>query len=253
MNGKIRLACFMTAAFLVPAFSAAETGPDGCRDCHKDEKFRVQNKKIYDYYREWQGSAHDRAGLSCTACHGGDPSKQSAEEAHKGMLPQSHPDSPFHFANIPRTCGGCHPQILARFEKSRHYEQLKAKGRGPSCVTCHGALDTRVYYTTVVERSCAKCHNSKTRNHPEIVAQAREILGRLNHANGYRKGLSFYYKSIGRPEAMLEVDRAYDDIVQFWHEFDFKRLGPRSEELLAALKALYLSAHEERKDGPEPK
>ena len=49
------------------------------------------------------------------------------------------------------------------------------------------------------------------------------------------------------------MDRAYDDIVEFWHEFDFKRLGPRSEELLAALKALYLSAHEERKDGPEPK
>ncbi len=229
--------------------SAAEV-LDECRKCHQDEKFQVQNTKLYDYFQDWKGSSHDLAGLSCSSCHGGDPSKASMEEAHKGILPRSHPESPFNYRNIPKTCGGCHSDILERFQKSRHYEQIKSSGRGPTCITCHGSLDTRVYATTIVEKACTNCHNKKTGNHPEVVAKAREILGRLNHANGYRKGLKFYYKTIKKPEAMAPVDKAYEDIVHFWHEFDFKKLTPRTQEFLAELKALYTAAH---KDDQETK
>ena len=227
-----------------PAASAAAPG-ESCIECHKDEKFRVQNKKIYDYYQEWKGSAHDLAGLSCTACHNGDPAKSVKEEAHAGIVPQSDPASPFFYKNIPKTCGGCHLPVLERFAKSRHFDQLKITGRGPNCITCHGALNSKVYSTTIVERACANCHNAKTKNHPEVIAQAVEILGRLNHANGYRKGLKFYYKSIKKPEAMGKVDKAYTDTINFWHEFDFKKLGPRSQELLAEIKKLYREAHKE--------
>ncbi len=232
--------------------AAAPRQPDACIDCHKDEKFRVQNQKLYEYFQDWSGSAHDLAGLSCSSCHGGDPSASAKEAAHKGVLPQSDTESPFHYKNIPRTCGGCHPQVLASFQKSRHYEQLRASGRGPSCITCHGSLDTRVYAVTIVERSCAKCHSEKTRNHPEVIAQAQEILELLNHANGYRKGLKFYYRSINKPEAMAKVDQAYGDVIQFWHEFDFKKIRPRARDLLAELKTLYLSAHGERQGEPGP-
>ncbi|MBI4424415.1 MAG: hypothetical protein HY554_11835 [Elusimicrobia bacterium] len=221
---------------------------DRCRECHQDEKFRVQNKKLYDYFQDWLGSAHDLAGLSCTDCHGGDASQEGQEEAHQGVLPQSHAQSPFNYKNIPQTCGGCHPQVLQHFQKSRHYAQLKASGRGPSCITCHGSLDARVYSTTIVERSCANCHNAKSRNRPQVTTQAKEILGRLNHANGYRKGLSFYYKSVGRSSEMAKVDAAYRDVVQFWHEYDFKRLDVRSRDLLAELKALYMKAQQEGKE-----
>ncbi len=247
IKSYLQTACL--AVFLPGAiFFTTANAVDGCRECHKDEKFRVQNKKLYDYYQEWKGSAHELAGLSCSACHGGDPAKESKEEAHSGILPQSDPNSPFHYKNIPKTCGNCHPQVLQRFQKSRHFEQLEAKGRGPSCITCHGSLDVRVYAMTVVERSCVNCHNAKTRNHPEIIDQAKAILGRLNHANGYRNGLRFYYKSTKNPQAMAAVDNAYNDVVQFWHEFDFKKLGPRSKDLLAEIKALYQKANEERKD-----
>ncbi|MBI4348521.1 MAG: hypothetical protein HY553_16900, partial [Elusimicrobia bacterium] len=222
-----------------------------CRTCHEQEGFRVENKKIYDYFQEWKDSPHDRAGLSCTACHGGDAAKADKDEAHRGIVPTSNAASPLHFKNIPATCGGCHPEVLARFEKSRHFEKLKAKAGGPNCVTCHGSLDAKIYAQTVVDRSCLKCHNAKSRNHPEVAARAREILAKLNHADGYRKGLKFYYKSIGRPEAMKKVDAAYQDIVHSWHEFDFKRLGPRAEELLRELKALYTHAQDERKHRPE--
>ena len=223
-------------------------GADTCRDCHKDEKFRVQNKKIYDYYRDWDGSAHDLAGITCTACHGGDPASPVKEEAHKGILPQSDPASPFNYKNIPKTCGiPCHAPVYGHFVKSRHYEVLERSGRGPNCITCHGALDAKVYSTTIIERACSKCHNKKTGNHPQVISRAQEILRRLDHANGYRKGLAFYYKAVNKPEAMAGVDAAYKDVRQFWHEFNFEKLDPRSQDLLAELKAIYVKAHEARK------
>jgi hypothetical protein len=244
LMNKVIFFIFALLSFSGPRVCAAEL-MDECRKCHQDEKFRVQNKKLYDYFQDWNGSAHDLAGLSCSSCHGGDPAKNTMEGAHAGILVRSHPDSPFNYQNIPRTCGRCHPEILERFQKSRHYEQIKASGRGPTCITCHGSLDTHIYHTTIVERACTNCHNKKTGNHPEIPAKAREILGRLNHANGYRKGLRFYYKTIKKPEAMSPVDKAYGDIVRFWHEFDFEKLGPRTQELLAELKALYTAAHKD--------
>lgn len=234
----------------LPTSAPAADKADSCRDCHKDEKFRVQNKKIYDYFQEWKGSAHDLAGLSCTDCHGGDVTKAEKTAAHAGILPQSDPASPFNYKNIPQTCGKCHQPVLERFVKSRHYAQLMTTGRGPSCITCHGSLNTKVFSSTILERACSNCHNKKTKNHPEVIAQAKEILEHLNHANGYRNGLTFYYKSIKKPEAMQAADKAYDDVILFWHEFDFKRLGPRSKDLLAELKALYAAAHAEQKGKP---
>lgn len=241
------LACALALA--LGGLASAAPPADSCRDCHKDPKFRVQNKKIYDYYQEWKGSPHDLAGLSCTACHGGDSSKDTKEAAHAGILPQSDPNSPFHYKNIPKTCGSCHSEILERFVKSRHYAQLTESGRGPSCITCHGSLDSRAYPMTIVDRACSTCHNKESGNHPEIVEQAREILARLNYANGYRKGLKFYYKSVKKPAAMVKIDKSYEDIILFWHEFDFKTLGPRSQELLTKLKAQYAEAH--KQDSPK--
>ncbi|MEK6654381.1 MAG: hypothetical protein AABY92_04425, partial [Thermodesulfobacteriota bacterium] len=126
----------LTSLFVVlgsPWEGASAAGrSESCVECHKDDKFRVQNKKIYDYYQEWKGSAHDLAGLSCTACHNGDPAKASKDEAHVGIVPQSDPASPFYFKNIPKTCGSCHRPVLERFAQSRHFEQLKTTGRGPT-------------------------------------------------------------------------------------------------------------------------
>ncbi|TBR21336.1 hypothetical protein EPO15_10585, partial [bacterium] len=143
MKRLILSVLFLTA--VAPLVRAAEAEPDGCRACHSEERFRVQNKKIYDYYQDWKGSAHDLAGLSCTDCHGGDKTKSDQPGAHAGILPQSDPKSPFHYKNIPQTCGKCHQPVLERFVKSRHYAQLEASGLGPSCITCHGSLDTKVY------------------------------------------------------------------------------------------------------------
>lgn len=236
-----------------PAPAPAAAPAESCVECHRDEKFRVQNKKIYDYYQDWKGSAHDLAGLSCTACHGGDPKAPAKEDAHKGIVPQSDPSSPFHYTNIPKTCGGCHQSVLDRFVKSRHYEQLKTTGRGPNCITCHGALNARVYSTTIIQRACANCHNAQTKNHPEVIGKAQEVLSRLDHANGYRKGLRFYYKTIKKPQAMAPVDKAYTDTIDAWHEFDFSKIGPRSKALLDETKKLYMEAHKGEESGSDGK
>ncbi len=57
-----------------------------CVDCHKDEKFRIQDKKVFDYFKKWEGSLHDMAGVTCQDCHGGDPSKAIKEEVHAKNL-----------------------------------------------------------------------------------------------------------------------------------------------------------------------
>ncbi|MBI4403697.1 MAG: hypothetical protein HY537_06035, partial [Deltaproteobacteria bacterium] len=87
----------------VPAFAS-----NGCVDCHKDEKFKVQNKLLYDYYKNWENSPHEIANVSCVDCHGGNTKTHDKVEAHLGLLPQSDPKSPVYYKNIPATCGRCH-------------------------------------------------------------------------------------------------------------------------------------------------
>jgi len=242
---KTMTACIL-ASLLAAGAAPHGSSEESCRGCHKQEKFRVQNKKIFDYFKDWEGSPHDEAGLSCTACHGGQPAAESKEKAHAGILPQSDPRSPVHYKNIPATCGSCHEANLERFSRSRHYKLLETDGRGPSCINCHGSLSARVYYTTIVERACSTCHNAETGNHPEIVPKAKDILSRMNHANGYRKGLSFYYESIKQPEKMKPVDALYGKLVNAWHTFDLAALDTGSRDLVAELKAMYKKARAER-------
>lgn len=243
----------LALAVLLAGATARAASPDSCRDCHKSEKFRVQNKKIYDYFQDWKGSPHDAAGVSCTSCHNGDPEAASAEEAHRGVLPQSSPTSPVHYKNIPKTCGSCHEPIYERFIKSRHYELLAAEGRGPSCINCHGSVSARVYYTAVIERACAECHNERSGNHPEIVGRAKDVISRMNHARGYQRGLSFYYEAVGQGRRMSRVNSLYEAAVRAWHSFDLAVLDKSSRELVRELKALYLKARKEREAAREKK
>ena len=69
--------------------AAAEKNVDSCVDCHRDPKFLVTNRKLYDYYQQWKASVHTQEGLSCADCHGGDPAKKDKDAAHGGKLGES--------------------------------------------------------------------------------------------------------------------------------------------------------------------
>jgi hypothetical protein len=111
---------------------------------------------------EWSASSHARAGVSCTACHGG------AQLAGAGAT-RAWTDRPG-----PEACAGCHGGEVAGFESGKHGMRLAAgldpmtpsqarlpmKGdaahRELGCATCHGAhsFDTR---RAAVE-ACLGCH-----------------------------------------------------------------------------------------------
>ena len=55
---------------------------DTCVECHKDPEFQVSYIRLYDYYKEWEGSAHELGGVTCVDCHLGDSTATVKEKAH---------------------------------------------------------------------------------------------------------------------------------------------------------------------------
>lgn len=230
------------AACLASSRGLAAEAVDSCVDCHQDQSFRVKNKKLFDYFKQWKGSAHDEAGVSCDDCHGGDPDALGKEEAHTGILAPSDQKSPVFYKNIPKSCGECHFEVYEYFIQSKHFQQLMNEDEGPNCVTCHGSLNSATYFSSDVVKTCADCHNSQSQNHPEVIELAGRILHRMNVAGTYRKWTSLHYESEGKPQVMKNANSLYDEIARSWHQFDFEETDRESETLLLELRSLYNSA-----------
>jgi hypothetical protein len=225
---------------------------DSCIDCHKDNKFRVQNRVLFDYYNNWKNSIHDLSGVTCSDCHGGDPAQPTKEKAHnKSYSPLDHRDKES-YRKIPYTCGKCHESIFNNFRQSKHYEALLIEGRGPQCATCHGSLNAEVFYTSIVARSCKECHNEYTGNLPEIAGEADKILHRINVSRAFRKWLAIYLTDKEREE-LKEINAQYKDITVSWHKFNFVQLDEKSLVLLNKLKALINKKLVEKKNKTEKK
>lgn len=114
-----------------------------------------------DLLRDWEETAHARAGIQCTACHQPD----GADGSPGGWV-----DRPGHAA-----CATCHGEETAGFLAGRHGMRLDrglspmtpalaripmktdAAHRELTCASCHGAhrFDTR----TAAVDSCLQCHD----------------------------------------------------------------------------------------------
>lgn len=221
--------------FPIPSVYAKDT----CIDCHKDEKFRVQNKKLFDYYSNWKNSSHDLAGVTCTDCHGGNPTKTDKDAAHKDGFSSPRVSEEVFYKEIPRICGSskCHEAVLKNFTESKHFKALVEEGKGPHCATCHGSANAEIYYTSIIAKTCVACHNEETKNLPEVVEGAEKILHRINVSRAYRNWTLIYY-SDKEPEKVKEINTLYKDIVDSWHKFDFAQLDEKSQELLNKLKSM---------------
>lgn len=212
---------------------------DTCIDCHRDDKFRVQNKVLFDYYNNWKDSTHDLSGVTCTDCHGGDPTKTDKDVAHKDGFSSPRVSGEIFYKKIPQTCGSnkCHGDVLKNFIESKHFKALIKEGKGPHCATCHGSVNTEVYYTSIIARTCEACHNEETKNRPEATKSAEKILQRINVSHGYRNWTLIYY-SDKEPVTFKEINALYEDIATSWHSFDFEELDEKSQELLNKLKSI---------------
>ena len=126
--------------------------PKVCQDCHEDE-FKAVAGSIHG-----RRAGSDSAIQDCTSCHA------SLHRVHKG----GDPESPLSPVNQIKTCGACHQDMMANYERSEHARALLKAGlsqAAPSCSSCHGKHEihrkSEAAATTNharIPETCGNCH-----------------------------------------------------------------------------------------------
>ncbi|MFN0123065.1 MAG: multiheme c-type cytochrome [Blastocatellia bacterium] len=156
---------------------------NGCVICHAriNEPTAVSAR-----YFEWHGSRHRTGGVGCEKCHGGDAATNDSKKAHQGMFAVRDPRNRVHWRNLPETCGACHQNVVRAFTQSRHFQQLKSTGMGPTCTSCHSHMgSTIVREPRETGNLCAFCHtsiNGLLAIDMKIPAMAESFMESLNRA-----------------------------------------------------------------------
>ncbi len=227
------------------AVHPAGSEENACLDCHRELKQATAGGRAY---LQWKNTVHDRAGVTCERCHGGDPRGATLKEAHRGMRPASDPESPTYSRNIPGLCGKCHEAQLQEFTRSEHYQVLQRQQSafsGPTCITCHGAMDTAILSPGNVADACRRCHGGEIRQRSSIPEEAQATLSLIYYARNtinWSREFVMLARREGRPTAAAE-QRLQEAVSSFqaskakWHSFDFK-------EILRLIDAAYESARE---------
>ncbi|MGE0122774.1 MAG: cytochrome c3 family protein [Vicinamibacterales bacterium] len=236
----------MAVVAVLGAEPAAAQGLGGsrCADCHFANPGSVSPSHLSD----WDTSAHSRNNVGCESCHGGDPKTFEPFLAHQNILPRTHPASPVHRINLGKTCGTCHAGPFVQFQKSKHYELVRANDRSaPTCVTCHGEAAGIRPSPRALEGQCAQCHGAgKVAPRPEYPANGRLALEGLRET---RQLLKDVRTAIGRVKdparrASLERDAQQAEVpiieaTQAGHAFVYTQLEDRLATARARLAALF--------------
>jgi hypothetical protein len=150
------------------------------------------------------------------------------------------------------TCESCHRdsdflvtnrklyELLEGFRESKHFEHVEKKEgeeQGPTCVTCHGSINSEVLSVNSVEAACARCHNEETDNHPDIPEKARAILNRFMSINSFYRYITIRDEPEDAKEFFQAIDPRIQRLAVTWHGFDLKEIDAETREVLATLKA----------------
>jgi hypothetical protein len=127
-----------------------------CASCHFANLEQVPAAAMLG---DWAQSPHGRHAVGCERCHGGDPTSEHPQEAHRGVLNPGHMLSPVNAANLVSTCAPCHRANADAFGESLHQTLLvTGDRRAPTCATCHTAMRARTVSGAQLEASCGTCH-----------------------------------------------------------------------------------------------
>ncbi len=159
------------ALTLIP--SILRTQISSCLECHQ-----LLEEELLASVEAYKLDIHQRKGLSCADCHGGNPQGEDMESA-KDKSFRGAPER----KDIPLFCARCHsdsqymrkfnPSLridqLALYWTSRHGELLKKGDKKVAvCTDCHaahGILEGRHPKSTVfpwnIPRTCGQCHSNK--------------------------------------------------------------------------------------------
>jgi hypothetical protein len=217
-----------------------EAATDQCVECHSNPRFLVTNKKLYDYFQEWELSVHKQEEVACVDCHGGNPGESDKQKAHGAGVGASDTASGIYFGNVVKTCGDCHEEILEGFRESNHFEHMVAgeeEEQGPTCVTCHGSINVVILDVNSVQAACIRCHNEETENNPDIPDKARVILNRFLSMHRFYRYIAIRAEPLESRQFFHEVDPTLKKLSVTWHTFDLEQIGAETSQVLAILKA----------------
>lgn len=207
-------------------------------DCHED---RIMNLSTSNY-QQWSESVHALKGVTCDACHGGDPKQPTKEKAHANITNTTDPESPVYYTNVPKTCGKCHPDEFANFQTSMHYQKLESFKLAPTCTTCHAPHTFTVLNPEDFITICGNCHSVYKKIAPyDIPLKAEDLLARVNklkfNIDMTRQDI-FWAKQNGTDVTQAERYAnnsltELQNLAPMWHEFNLTHF---EDELDAANK-----------------
>ena len=163
----------LSVLLLLLAALVAWATKDSCFECHMVQK---GPSPIF------KDDVHYKNGLSCVACHGGDPNADRANDAMsdaRGMKPRVMRE------DAPDFCGTCHSDAafmrnykpgqrvdqLALYRQSVHGVQLaKGNNKAAECVDCHGVHNTRAVSDPQSGASASRLAGTCGACHGEIAA-----------------------------------------------------------------------------------
>ena len=225
--------------FAAVAEEAKGAPEESCIRCHSAPDFLVTQRKLYNYYQDWEASIHRQEDVTCSDCHGGNPEAPGEKQAHAGLLGESDASSAVNFSNVPATCGSCHGDVEEAYRTSAHFEHL-AKGeddkQGPSCVTCHDSMNTLTLDVTTVEAACSRCHNLESDNHPEIPEEARRALNKFLSIDRFYRYVAVRLDTEESRRFLEGIDTRRDELSVQWHSFDLERIGAATSGILDELR-----------------
>jgi Cytochrome c3 len=213
---------------------------DNCVICHSN---LVEPVRVSAHFYEWLNSTHEKKGVGCEKCHGGNPSAKDLKTAHAGVLRAAFPQSSLNPKNLPATCSPCHQEVVNAFIGSKHYQKLQESGTGPSCSTCHHHMATSVItWPPETSALCANCHNKSggpAAQYLDVPEKAGDVIAAFSRADEVidwtyfliteeRKRLEGFKTEeaqLKRLEAILKGAKLN------WHEFDLGKSRQQADEV----------------------
>jgi len=221
----LRVCCLLATILLFPTSAWGNS----CVTCHG----RLKQDAAQQAYRDWQGSVHSRAGVTCDRCHGGDPAAPGRKRAHQGIRGLADPQSGVQGVRILQFCKGCHGPQFREFTRSRHYKVLnEGEKQGPTCITCHGSMHTSILEPDNVAQACRRCHNQGTGIAPSVPEQAHATLDLIFFAKNtvqwsgefVRLAREQGFPAKEASEALQEARQKFHLSEVKWHAFDFQEI-----------------------------
>ncbi|MBL8202818.1 MAG: cytochrome c3 family protein [Blastocatellia bacterium] len=201
---------------------------NNCVICHAS---LVEPVGVSAHFYEWRNSKHEKRGVSCEKCHGGDPTSKSLTTAHEGVLAPTFAQSKLHPKNLATTCSACHQDVVNAFVKSTHYQKLQESNAAPSCTNCHHHMATSVItWPPDTAALCAKCHQAGgvASQSAKVPTRAGETIAAFSRADGIvewareliregkQKKLSFKAEEI----QLQKFEKSLKDAKTQWHAFN---------------------------------